>query len=340
MKYTLITAFKAIYLLITLVSIVTMAALVILLSMKPGLAIEFIERYLIKQEPIEQIELAGIGVLGDSQSDEYRADDNRGVNYPTSTYNWVEILEKNRNLNFGTWGYHEEPRRQGYEYNFARSGATAKTMIDQGQHTGLAEYVKTGKVNTVVIYIGANDFAPYLYDNAYSSIYNDEMSREQIIQKENEIVASIQTAVETLHSAGDVQIFLVTIPDWGNHTAVKIGFPLPHHRYKVTKVIHETNTKLSQMAEEYGAEVIEINEFYQSIRGNDTDYQVKVGDVILEQYVGQNNPKNLFLRDGIHPGTVLNSLFANYLIDELNIRLKSPVEKLTTDEIISISGLR
>ncbi len=322
------------------IAVMALISGVVMLTWKPQFVIDQIQKYLVKPAPIEQVPLKGIGILGDSQSDEYRADDKRGTNYPTSTYNWVEILANKRNVNFGTWNYYEEPRRQGYEYNFARSGATAASMISSGQHAGLAQYVKSGEVNVVVIYIGANDFAPYLYDNAYSAIYNEEMNREDIIHKENLIVADVQTAVETLQAAGNPEIFIVTIPDWGNHTAVKIGFPLPYKRYLVTQVINETNVKIADVAEKYGAHIIEPNDFFQGLRGSETDYQVKVGDIILDQYIGQNNPQNLFLSDGIHSGTVLNGLFANYLIEHINPYLMSPIEPLTTDELLDIAGLR
>ncbi len=339
MRSALINTVKAVVFFLIFLAITTSISTVILLLWKPELVIEQVQMHFVKPEPIKQVELKAIGIIGDSQSDEYRADDNRGVNYPTSTYNWVEILAKERNINFGTWNYYEEPRRQGYEYNFARSGATAGSMTQSGQHIGLADYVKKGEVNVVIIYIGANDFAPYLYDNAYSAIYNEELSREEIIRKENSIVADIQTAIETLQEAGDPKIFVVTIPDWGNHTAVKIGFPLPYKRYLVTQVINETNRKLRSVTEEYGVETIEVNDFYQGIRGNDTNYQVKVGDVILDQYIGQNNPRYLFLSDGIHPGTVLNGLFANYLVEHINPHLINPIKPLTTDEILRTAGL-
>lgn len=339
MRRTLRRILKAI-LYVNLISAVIFSVVgIALITWKPKLLIEQIQRYFVKPAPIEQIQLKGVGILGDSLSDEYRADDKRGANYPTSTYNWVEMLADKRELNFGTWGYYEEPRRQGYAYNFARSGATAESMIASGQHSGLSKYIENGDVNVVIIYIGANDFAPYLYNNGYSAIYNEEMTREDIIEKENLIVANIRTAIETLESVGDPEIFLVTIPDWGNHTAVKIGFPLPYKRYLVTQTINKTNSKIKKMADEYGAHVIENNAFFQSLRGSDTDYQIQVGDVILDQYIGQNNPKNLFLSDGIHPGTVLNGLFANYLIEQMNPYLVSPLEPLTDDEILSISGL-
>src|SRR5262245_53914065 len=88
---------------------------------------------------------AGIGILGDSFSDEYQADDARGGLYSKTTLNWVEQLALTRGLNFGKWGTWGEPRRTGYEYNWARSGATADSMITSGQHTGLAKQVAEGK---------------------------------------------------------------------------------------------------------------------------------------------------------------------------------------------------
>src|SRR6185295_5345010 len=71
----------------------------------------------------------GFGVMGDSGSDEYRADDNRGGAYAATTLNWVELLVRFRGLDFGPWATWGEPRRTGYEYNWARSGARAADVI-------------------------------------------------------------------------------------------------------------------------------------------------------------------------------------------------------------------
>ena len=64
----------------------------------------------------------GIGVLGDSYSDEYQF-------YPpdrTTARNWVEILAATRGLDFGPYAAASrgEPRNQGYAFNWARSDAT------------------------------------------------------------------------------------------------------------------------------------------------------------------------------------------------------------------------
>ena len=64
----------------------------------------------------------GIGVLGDSYSDEYQF-------YPpdrSTARNWVEILAATRGLDFGRFDDESrgEPRNRGFAYNWARSDAT------------------------------------------------------------------------------------------------------------------------------------------------------------------------------------------------------------------------
>ena len=78
-----------------------------------------------------------IGVVGDSLTDEYQfADDGNH----SAGRNWLEQLATCQGVDFGTfssnpWPY---PRTEGYEYNWARVGATTDNVIyNQGQHTGL-----------------------------------------------------------------------------------------------------------------------------------------------------------------------------------------------------------
>jgi hypothetical protein len=118
--------------------------------------------------------MGGVGILGDSNNDEYRADDNRGGNYSATTLNWVEILVKNRNVNVGEWGTWGEPRRSGYKYNWSRSAARVHDMITAGQHTGLANQVQNGEVKHVVISVGVNDF--HVWNGTYAEVYNGTLS--------------------------------------------------------------------------------------------------------------------------------------------------------------------
>lgn len=280
----------------------------------------------------------GVAVLGDSQSDEYRADDNRGANYSSNTLNWVEILAQKRKINFGEWGTWNDIRRTGYENNWARTGATAFSMIESGQHVGVAEQVKQGKVNTVIMYIGANDYSPLTESNGFIAIYNGTATPAQLTEKRNYVVADIKTAIEVIRGAGKVQILLVTIPDWGNNFGVRLAFPLPEGRARVSQEINTVNTEIAQMASAYSIPILDANEFYKTLP-KAKDGSVQVGHVKLEQFLINNDPKNMFLEDGVHPGTVLNALFANAIIEKLNHEFGTSIKPLSTKEILSIAGL-
>src|SRR5436189_293509 len=78
----------------------------------------------------------GVGVLGDSYSDEYQF---YGPDRSTAR-NWVEQLAQDSNVSFGAFSATDPagPRNAGFEYNFATSGATSTDMMTSGQVQGVA----------------------------------------------------------------------------------------------------------------------------------------------------------------------------------------------------------
>ncbi|MBP9691615.1 hypothetical protein KBD81_06065, partial [Candidatus Woesebacteria bacterium] len=160
-----------------------------------------------------------------------------------------------------------------------------------------------------------------------------------IIDKRNKIVANIETAVETLLDAGNPRIFVVTIPDWGDHTAVKVGFPLPHLRLGVTDAIRDTNNSIQKLSTLENVEVVDIQTFYKGLRTSENNYQVIVGGVALDQYISQNNPHSAYLRDGVHTGTVINGLLANCILNSINNHLTHPINQLSSHEILKTAGI-
>jgi lysophospholipase L1-like esterase len=285
------------------------------------------------------IKMAGIVVLGDSQSDEYRADDNRGSNYPGYTMNWVELLQKERNVNFGKWGIRDEPRRTGYEYNWARTGATARSMIESGQNTGAADQIREKKVNVVVIFIGANDFSPYITENGYDQIYNDQLSDAAKKSKVNRIIADIKTAVYTVKDAGDVRILLVKIPDWGSHPGIQVAYPFPDQRQNVSDVIQDANTEIDKLAQDEQLQTLDPNEFYQEIFNKGGSGKTTIDGVTLQRLILNNDPHNFYLEDGVHTGTVVNGLLANAIVAKINTMIDNKIKPLSEKEIREAAGI-
>lgn len=296
-------------------------------------------KYLVPSVTPVPVTLKGMAILGDSQSDEYRADDWRGSNYASTTYNWVELLAKYRNINIGKWGRREEPRRDGYEYNWARTGATTNSLIESGQHTGAAEQIKEGKVNVVVVFIGALDFAPFMPHGRYEAIYSGNLSNSAQKRIINQVMADIKTIVYTLKDAGDVRIILVKIPDWGNHLGVKVAFPFPQQRLLVTEVVNETNEEIDQLAQDENLQTVDINELYKELYTKGDNGVFTVDGVPIERVMLNNNPNNFYLDDGIHTGTVVNGFIANAIIAKLNTLLVNKIQPFSEKEIRDMAGL-
>lgn len=306
---------------------------------KPQSVIELLQPLVPTVTPAP-ITMKGMAILGDSQSDEYRADDNRGFNYSGSTFNWVELLQKERNVNVGKWGVWEEPRRTGYEYNWARTGNTAASMIESEHHIGVAEQIKQGKVNVVVIFIGANDFAPYILSDGYQAIYSGELSEPAKKSKVHRIVADIKTAVYTIKDAGDVRILLVKVPDWGQHVGVQVAFPFPDQRSEVSDVIRDVNTELDKLANDEGLVTMDTNALYQELVYKSEGDKTIVDGVAMERLLLNNNPKNFYLEDGVHVGTVVNGFLANAIVSKINTMIDNDIKPFSESEIREGAGLR
>jgi lysophospholipase L1-like esterase len=331
-----VSVLKYFLLFIVSLSFIVLLGIIYFTVSRPQRVIDFI-KYITPTGTPAPLQLKGIAVIGDSQSDEYRADDARGFTYSETTRNWVELLADKRSLPFGIWGSWDEPRRTGYEYNWARSGATTLSMLASGQHIGAAEQVREGKVNVVIFYVGANDFAPYITPDGYEALYERKLSDPQILEKSNTIVANVQTAIDTVRVAGDVKILLILIPDWGNNTAVQVAFPLPHHRARVTRVIETTNEELKKVAVERNIAFLDPNQFYRELFSPGS--RIRIGEKEFNSIFPSDNPQSVFLSDGIHTGTALNGLFANEVVEHLNTFLGTKIVPLQDADILSASGL-
>ena len=283
----------------------------------------------------------GIGVMGDSNSDEYRGDDNRGGPYAATTFNWVEMLVLNRQLNFGEWGYWGEPRRTGYSYNWARSDATAQGLLDSGQHTGLAKQVANGEVSYVVIFIGGNDFN--LENGTYQDIYDGSLSDARLKNKLDLVVKDITLAVDTILNSGNVHVIVVNIGDKGLAPDSIRRFPDATGRQRVSTALQEVNGQIASMVTERGVVLIDMNAFGQNTLSHiDKNGFLEFGGESFSILIRGYEPHHLQLGDAYgHLGTVLSGILANaILIEPLNKNYGLGITPLTDQEILHSAGIR
>lgn len=281
----------------------------------------------------------GIGVIGDSSSDEFRADDNRGGSFAVTTLNWIEQLVKSRSLNFGDWGVYGEPRRSGFEYNWSRSGVTSGGAITNGQHTGMAAFVVSNEVDLVIIAVGSNDFAFYRSDG-YDPIYNGTLTGAALTQKINTVAGNIITTFNTVNNAGDVNIAVLSVPDWSLSPYVIQSRPDPAKRQLVSNAIKAVNDKIKADIQTKGGLYLDGNAFGLSLLSLvNANGKLAIEDELIDIRSSGDEPHHLLLGDNIHSGTVMNGLLANFYLEQINTKFGYNIPKLTNDEILTNAGI-
>lgn len=289
--------------------------------------------------------IKGLAIIGDSGSDEYRADNPRGEEYGENTFNWVELLERERSINVGSWGERPEPRRGGYEFNWARSGATSTSMLSDGQHLGLAEQIRNGQVSHVVIQIGTNDFSE---GELGPSIYQGVLAEDEVRKRLDHVAENIGIAVRELKLAGADSIVIMAVKDFLTIELVpETGevAPDPNGRLRITAAYEYLNQRIAEVALEEGVTFFDFNsairnELAARYDPNDRDY-ILVGDERISLAERGNDPRHALLDDQyLHPGTVLSGLIANLFIDELNQVFGLEIEKFSDDELLRFAGIR
>ncbi len=103
--------------------------------------------------------------LGDSLTDEYLGNPGNLGATDLPALNWVQLLIELRGMDFGVFeavsSVRGEPRNEGYEHVWARSGGTVlpvlfTTITDQA--AGIVPAVSNGDIDYLYIGIGSNDY--------------------------------------------------------------------------------------------------------------------------------------------------------------------------------------
>lgn len=282
----------------------------------------------------------GIAILGDSFYDEYQGSDRRGGEYAATTFNLVELLARNRGFHLGAWGDWGEPRREGYEYNWARSGATSTTLIEMGQHTGAAAQIAAGAVSFVFIGVGSNDFSPY--NGSYDRIYDGSMSDEELAAKIQTAIANMTLAVDTVQQAGAQGVAMTLFMQWELDPTIAGSHPDAARRRRVADAIDAVNNGLLAMAAERGVAVVQQSVVGASMQASvDAEGFFVIGGERIDLLHHGDEPHHSRLGDAQHIGTVMGGVTANYyFIDTLNREFGLAIPRLSDEEILREAGLR
>ncbi len=286
-----------------------------------------------------------LGAIGDSLSDEYLEQ-----NYGAYAESWTEILSKLRGVDFGptaadagvgNWG---EPRRQGFQDNWARFGDTVSvddsdstSAITRGQHTGLADGILNRGVTHAVVFLGGNDLSPF--HGPYASVYNGSWTQQQINDYVETMIVDMEFILDTI-SVGGVKILLCNSFDFGDMPRVERDFPNDAQRAQASALYNRYDERLRQVAEARNLaylDMLALNRAIFGTPGNETNQLVVAGVAINVNDGLQSNPATAFVADDVHPRSVVQGIWANAILTGLNLAYGTGVPLLTETEI-AING--
>lgn len=282
-----------------------------------------------------------LAVVGDSLSDEYAE---QTYDY---AFNWVEQLADHRvadigltaaEAGVGNWG---EPRRTGYEYNWARFGAVTEDLA-RSQVGGTVSQVVPKDITHVVGLIGANDFHPR--GATYLSIYNGTADPAEIEAGIMANIATIRMAMQTLKATG-VKVVWGTVPDYALVPRTRIENPDPVKRERVTTVIRDVNDRLVDVALAEGIPVVDVFDLGKSMFGENGSENptLRMGNVELQMLESDNinntNPTAAFVHDGVHPHTTVQGVISVLFMEAFNLGYGDDIPLFTEEEILDHAGI-
>jgi lysophospholipase L1-like esterase len=286
-----------------------------------------------------------LGAMGDSLTDEYW---DSGV--ATYASNWVSMLVQFRGVNMGptaaqaetnTWS---SPRNQGYEYNWALSGATSAELLSGGQDTGLAAQAGSDGVSNAVLDVGTDDFNP-TETGTYESIYFGLLSSTEIQSTISQTVSNIQTALTTVKAAG-ISVVMGNILDPGATPAIVQVFSDAADRQLVAAAVQKANSEIKILAQKYQVPLMDWYGLETAVFGTDGNLRstLLVGNVTIHLRGIDTGPPlwtptDAFVSDGFHPNTVFQELLANLVLQAFNSRQNDNVALFSEEEILNQASI-
>jgi lysophospholipase L1-like esterase len=289
----------------------------------------------------------GIGVLGDSYSDEYQfyAPDR------STAANWVEQLGADSNANFGGFSASDPAgaRNAGYEYNWAVSGATSTDMIAGGQLSGVVGQVASGDVDLVTVFVGGNDFRDVFTVLATQGPAAGVAALQAAVPT---VVTNIATATGTILSPAvlaanpDARVMLTTVPKLSYLPEVRmfvLGFPqLAPFVDAVDQATAALNQYIHAIAAGSGG-LAALADFAALTDSWFAQTKLKVGNIEVERNAlmdPTNDPTRLVLADGLHSGTIAQGLLGNLYVQTANAAFGTTLKELSSHDILTNAGLK
>ena len=285
----------------------------------------------------------GIAIIGDSTQDEYRANDNRGGSYGVTTFNSIELLARLRALPVGAWGTRSEPRRTGYEFNWARSGAVGyNALFDQAP--GVVAQIQAGRVGYVIIQVGLNDFQPGALADGYA-IYTGSLSGAALTNALNTVADRIIGTYRLVRAAAPGRVIVAGVQDYMAADVLPETYTVftdPAGQARFHAAFAYVNDHIRAAALSDGVRYLDFNmALTATLAPRRQGRYINVGGRQVDTRTRGNDPLHTLLQDSYaHPGTILSGLITNVWIADANAAWGLSLPLLSDVEILNAAGVQ
>lgn len=284
---------------------------------------------------------ARVAAIGDSLTDEYAEQ-----TYGTYARSWTELLVQTGRIDMGPRAagvapldYWDEPRRSGFEYNWARYAHTTNEAIATQQHLGAAAAAAADRVDYVIIFIGGNDYAPWAF-GTYNEIYYNRWTVDQIRAFGDSRIINYRAMLDAIEPTG-AGIVLASIPDFSFMPFVWQVHNSPLARDRVGSVMRDMSNRMKLLARERRLVFVDMYRYLRDLYGSNPGERTMlvVGGVNISMHVGTQAPAAGFVEDIAHPHTVMQSIMARLMVTALNGGFGTGLPDMTEAEHLSLAGL-
>jgi hypothetical protein len=312
-----------------------------------------------------------IAALGDSLTDEYQF----YAPYRTAAVNWPDILSMLRPTQVDMGAYSAtgagrgQTRNQGYAEDWALQGARAQgndllgymaTFANEynGGYNGsnlpglLTQPGGISNINVVNILIGGNDYFGTILGavetginlgNLQKIINSFEATNAGIIQALQTVVPLIEQAnpnthiiVDTVPPVAYSPIVQTAAKALGSYGPLLIGFlnsEVANVNYKGSPMGGPyTYESIQKFAADNNLGYVDDNALFTSFLANPT-----FGGQYIDPAAAGPVYTDAFVGDGIHPGTIIQSLLANGIIAQIDQWYPGAITPLSTSEVLQLA---
>ncbi|MEO0631599.1 MAG: GC-type dockerin domain-anchored protein, partial [Planctomycetota bacterium] len=166
--------------------------------------------------------------------------------------------------------------------------------------------------------------------------YNGLWTQQQINDYVENMITDVEFMLDTI-SVNDVKIVLCNSFDFGDMPRLERDFPNDNGRLLASELFNRYDVRMRQVAADRNIpylDMLALNRAIFGTPGNETNELIVAGVSINVNDGRSTDPTTAFVRDDVHPRSVIQGIWANAILTAMNLAYDTNVPLLTESEII------